>query len=264
MIVDRKKPYVMRYTVEGEFLGEVRPEAGEGVSLKEGRAVIVDKQGRIWACDQQVDQPRLHIYSCHGEHLHEFGHQGVGPGQLLRVHGMAFDSKGRLFVVDVDNFRVNVYANNGRFLYCWGKAGLELGEFNAPHGIMVDPSGDVFVSNYYGPTQKFDPNGHLLSAFAYADPPDGPVGFHSISGDRWGNVYMTVRCGAYYGGDYKAPTTEKILHILKYNNNGDYVTGWSLAKPQDGPSWIAVADDGTVYCLFTAQDRVGVQVFQPR
>jgi len=264
LIVDREKPQVMRFTAEGEFLANIGEDAAKPGSLSDGRAAVIDKQGRIWVCDQETDEPRLHVFSPTGELLHDFGHQGVLPGQVLRPHGLEFDSRGRLFVVDVDNFRVSVYEHSGRFLYDWGTPGLELGEFNAPHGITIDPSDDVFVSNYYGPTQKFDANGNLLCAFAYADPPDGPIGFHSISSDQWGNVYMTVRTGARYGGEYKVPANSEIVHIVKYNNNGDYVTAWSLVDPEDGPSWIEVDNDGTVYCLFTTSDRVGVQVFKPQ
>ena len=45
--------------------------------------------------------------------------------------------------------------------------------------------------------------------------------------------------------------------IVKYNNNGDYITAWGTDMD---PSWIAVADDDTIYCLF----KSGVQVFAPQ
>jgi len=248
LIADRGNSRVMRFTPQGKFLGYIGLDSGrEPGKFSEPRVVLTDSQGRIWVSDSKADEPRIQAFTHKGKFIRTFAHKGVLPGQLLRAHGMDFDSRQRLFVVDVDNFRVNVYSQSGEFLYSWGKPGLQAGEFNAPHGIMVDPSDDVFVSNYYGPTQKFDPNGNLLFAFAYADPPDGPLGFHSISGDRWGNVYMTVR-----------------NRIVKYNNNGDYITAWSLADPDDGPIWFAIDDDGTVYCLFKGQKQMGVQVFAPQ
>lgn len=245
LIADQGASQVMRFTPQGKFLGYIGSgSGGETGMFTEPRVVLTDSNGRIWVSDSKADEPRIQAFTSDGKFTRTFAHKGVLPGQLLRAHGMAFDSRGRLFVVDVDNFRVNVYSQSGQFLYSWGKPGLQLGEFNAPHGLIVDPSDDVFVSNFYGPTQKFDPNGNLLFAFAYADPPDGPVGFHSISGDRWGNVYMTLSSG-----------------IVKYNNNGDYITARTLAS---GPSWIAVDDDGIVYCLFKGENRMGVQVFAPQ
>jgi len=241
LIADRGNSRVMRFTPQGKFLEDIGLGSGrEPGTFTEPRVVLTDSDGRIWVCDEKSDEPRIQAFTPQGKFIRTFAHKGVLPGQLLRPHGMALNSRQQLFVVDVDNFRVNVYSQLGEFLYSWGKPGLQLGEFNAPHGLIVDPSDDVFVSNYYGPTQKFDPNGNLLFAFAYADPPDGPVGFHSISGDRWGNVYMTAR-GT----------------IVKYNNNGDYITQWAMDVD---PSWIAVDDDDTVYCLF----KRGVQVFAPQ
>ncbi|MHC4148862.1 MAG: NHL repeat-containing protein [Planctomycetota bacterium] len=241
LIADQGASRIMRFTPKGKFLGDIGLRSGnEPGHFNEPRVVITDARGRIWVSDSKPDGPILQSFTPEGKFIRIFAHKGVLPGQLLRAHGMGFDGKQRLFVVDVDNFRVNVYSDRGEFLYNWGKPGLQLGEFNAPHGLMVDPSDDVFVSNYFGPTQKFDPNGNLLFAFAYADPPDGPIGFHSISGDRWGNVYVTVRRG-----------------IVKYNNNGDYITAW---RTDMDPSWIAVADDDTIYCLF----KSGVQVFAPQ
>jgi hypothetical protein len=130
--------------------------------------------------------------------------------------------------------------------------------------LVVDPSGDVFVSGYYGPAQKFDPNGKFLFAFAHGDPPDGPVYFHTIVGDKWGNVYLMVRNKEGGQGELQKKATDKTLSIMKYNNNGDYITGWSLSEPDHRESWSVVADDGTVYSLFKGETHMGVQTFVPQ
>ena len=189
-----------------------------------------------------------------GEFLRILAEKGTGPGMLLRAHGMQFDSQGRLFVVDVDNARVNAYESSGKFLYAWGKDGLLPGELNAAHGLVVDPGGDVFLCGYYGPGGKYDPQGNFLFAFNHPEPPDGPMYFHSIGGDRWGNVYVAVR----NLGDRRAPVS-----VLKYNNNGDYVTGWRLSSLDHDVNWVAVDSRDTAYVLFEGPSRVGVEVFRP-
>ena len=265
LIADQDNSRVMRFTTHGKYLGDIGYGKGNMPGeFTEPRAVQIDAEGNIWVSDSKGDEPRIQVFTPEGKFVRWLVHKGILPGQLIRAHGMDFDSQQRLFVVDVDNFRVNVYEDSGEFLYSWGKPGLKIGTFNAPHGLVVDPSDDVFVSNYYGPIQKFDPNGNLLFAFAYADPPDGPVGYHSIAGDQWGNIYVTV-AGMEYTGDMPetAGQAEKI-HIAKYNNNGDYITGWSLAETDEHAMWFAIAGDGTVYCLFISQERAGVQVFAPR
>jgi sugar lactone lactonase YvrE len=256
LIADQGNAKVLRFTPQGKFLGSIGYGTGRRPGeLNEPRVVLTGPEGRIWVSDSKADEPRIQVFEPNGKFIRWFGHKGILPGQLFRVHGMEFDSKGRLFVVDVDNFRVNVYAQSGDVLYSWGKPGLHLDEFNAPHGLCIDPSDDVFVSDYFGPARKFDPNGNLLFAFAHADPPDGVVGLHSISGDKYGNIFITVQT-------FRGAAQD--IDVVKYNNNGDFVTGWSMAEPAGDASWIAVDDAGLVYCLFGGKDAAGVQVFAPQ
>jgi sugar lactone lactonase YvrE len=265
LIADETTSRILRFTKNGEFLGEI----GDGPGNEPGqfatpRAVEVDAAGRIWVSDSKGDRPRLQVFTPEGELLRIFGTKGIGPGQLLRAHGMGFDREQRLFVVDVDNFRVNIYAHDGEFLGSWGRPGVNLGELNAPHGLFVDPSGDVFVTSYYGPTQKFDPEGHLLAAFAHADPPDGPVNFHAVVGDRWGDVYLMVRTLATPGEKAPGGEERERIDFVKLNNHGDYVTAWALSEPDRHGAWAVVDDDGTVYALFRDETHAGVEIFEPR
>jgi hypothetical protein len=169
---------------------------------------------------------------------------------------LGFDTQQRLYVTDVDNMRVNVYKHSGDFLYSWGKDGMSPGEFNAPHGLALDANNDIFVPGFYGPVQKFGPEGNFIFAFGHANPPNGPVTFHALNSDRWGNIYLTGGGG----GDYTGPESKK-LSISKYNNNGDLITTWSLSQPDYSPSWGAVDDNGKVYVLFKGKDRFGVEVY---
>jgi sugar lactone lactonase YvrE len=260
VIADEGTSRVLRYTRTGELLGEIGAGPGnEPGQFATPRAVEVDAGGRIWVSDSKGDRPRLQVFSPEGELIRIFGEKGIGPGQLLRAHGMGFDPEGRLFVVDVDNFRVNVYSPDGEFLRSWGRAGVNAGELNAPHGLFVDPSGDVFVTGYYGPTQKFDPDGHLLAAFAHGDPPDGPVNFHSVVGDRWGDVYLMVRTLKPTASD-----SGQRVDFVKLNNHGDHVAAWALSEPDRHGNWAVVDDDGTVYALFEGETEAGVEIFEPR
>jgi hypothetical protein len=263
VIVDEASSRVLRYTREGDFIDEIGGGPGNGPGhFAMPRAVLVDREDRIWVSDTKGDEPRLQVFDADGTLLRVLGQKGIGPGQLLRPHGMGFDGEERLFVVDVDNFRVNVYGPDGGFVKSWGRPGAGLGELNAPHGLFVDPSGDVFVTGYYGPTQKFDGEGRLLGVFAHGDPPDGPVNFHALVGDRWGDVYLMVR-------RLEAPAASsdgspRRLDFVKLNNNGDPVAAWALSEPDRHGSWAVVDDDGTVYALFRGETRAGVEIFEPR
>jgi sugar lactone lactonase YvrE len=255
IVADEGSHKVVRYAADGKFLGEVGYGFGrEPGQFTKPRHAAVDADGRIWVSDEKSDRPRLQVFSPDGEFSRILGDKGTAPGMLLRAHGMQFDRQQRLFVVDVDNARVNVYDKAGKFLSDWGKDGLYPGELNAAHGLFIDPSGDVFVSGYYGPVQKFTADGKFLTAFGYGVPPDGPVHFHAIGGDRWGNVYVTVRNLGQRANE---------VSIVKYNNNGDFVTSWRLSKPEREVNWVTTDDRGLVYAAYDSKTHVGIEVFQP-
>jgi hypothetical protein len=173
----------------------------------------------------------------------------------------------RIFLTDVDNMRVNVYTFAGEFLHDFSGGldyeGMNPGEMNAPHGLFVDRSGDVFVNSYYGPTQKFTPDGSFITAFAHGDPPEGPVFFHCLTGDKWGNIYLMVR-GA--GGEQGMiqRSKGKDYSIVKYNNHGDFITGWSFTNPEHSETTAVVDDDGRVFALFSGAKEKGVEVFEAK
>ncbi len=255
LLIDRGANRVFRYSNTGEYRGEL----GDGPDPRSGRLVeprhaAVDSKGFIYVCSGAGDGPRFSVFSPEGRFVRSFAEKGNRPGMLLRPHGAGFDSQGRLFAVDVDNYRVSVYSGAGEFLFHWGEDGLYPGQFNAPHGLVVDPSGDIFVSNYFTPVQKFTPDGHFLCAFAWGEPPDGPVHIHAIGGDPWGNVYLAVR---------PLPGASDRTTIVKYNNNGDFVTKWSLSSEERRPNWVAGDAGGLVYVAYHGKADVGVEVYMP-
>ena len=265
LIADQGVSRVFRYSANGKFLDEIGkgPGSEEGF-FKEPREVTSDSEGNIFVSDSKGDRPRIQVFSHEGEFLRIFAVKGRGPGQILRSHGIDFDFEQRLFNTDVDNMRVNVYDKTGKFLYDFGDGlayeNMNPGELNAPHGIFVDPSGDVFVNSYYGPTQKFSANGYVLFAFAHGDPPDGPVYFHSLTGDQWGNVYLLVRSMGGYQGALQNDQGKKIS-MIKYNNNGDFITSLSFSNPEHSETEAVVDENGLVYALFVGEKEKGVEIF---
>ena len=264
IVADYMGSRVLRFSPNGKYLGDIGERNGEEPGqVMLPRVVQMGPEGNIYISDQKSDQPRIQVFSPEGKFLRIFADKGTGPGHILRAHGLAFDSRHRLFVVDVDNMRVNVYDRAGTFLDTWGRDGHKVGEFNAPHGIVLDPNDDVFVVGYYGPCQKFTADGDFLFDFAHGDPPDGAVYFHSITGDRWGNVYLMVRGAAGYGGAIE-DNEGNIVSLMKYNNNGDYVCSLTLEVKAHSENWAVVDDSGKVYAIFKGNERMGIEIFAPR
>jgi streptogramin lyase len=262
LIVDQRAGRVFRYTKDGKFLGEIgKGHGSEAGQFSEPRYAHVDAAGNIYTTDVKGDRPRLQVFSPDGKFLRIFAEKGTLPGMILRGHGLWFDSKGRLYATDVDNMRVNIFDPSGKFLFSFGKDGPEVNDFNAPHGLYLDANDDVFVNSYYGPTKKFDSEGHYLFSFAHGDPPEGSVFFHSMTGDRRGNAYLTVRTKAGYDGAVESNAGRKVS-IAKYNNNGDFVCNMSMSVPEHTESWAAVDADGTIYSLFKSKKRAGVEILK--
>lgn len=250
VVVDSLSARVARFTPDGRFLGEVGagPGAGPG-QFKAPRDARIDASGRIFVSDG--DNHRIQVFDPLGKPLLAFGRKGTGPGEMMRVHALDFDRAGRVFAVDVDNNRVSIFDHEGQFLSHWGREGKGPGEFHGAHSIGVDLNGDVIVSNYWAPCQKFTAEGEFLFDFAHAQPPAGPVRFHSMSLDRWGNAYLAAR-------------DRQGTLVAKYNNQGDPVTTWRLSAPDHGVEWVAVNPQGTAYVAYRGKKQMGIEVYEPR
>lgn len=99
-----------------------------------------------------------------------------------------------------------------------------------------------------------------MIAFWHKDPPDGPIYFHNITGDRWGDAYMTVRSKGGYQGTVQRDG--KHISLVKYNNNGSYVTAWGMSNPDHGETSAVVNALGRVYALFKGKKEMGVEISQ--
>ncbi len=258
IIEDRGSNRVLRYAPDGKYLGQIGHGPGDsevhrmkGGYFTQPRVATVDAEGNIFVSDEKSDDPRIQEFTPEGQFIHMFGLKGNRPGMQLRPHGMQFGTHHRLYVADVDNFRISVYTHSGKFLYCWGQGGLYPGDLNPPHGLALDRNNDVFIDSFYGPAQKFTAHGHFLKAFAYPDPPNGPIIYHTLNGDRWGDIYLTV--------ETLKDNPKHYVSILKYNDNGDFVANLRLSTVDRHAVWVAVAKNGTVYALYSGKNEVGVQ-----
>jgi DNA-binding beta-propeller fold protein YncE len=81
---------------------------------------------------------RLSKFDSSGKFLMEFGKRGPGlEGEFDQPHGLAFDSKGRLFVADRSNNRIQILdANTFKTLDTWY-------QFSRLSGIAIDPKTDT-------------------------------------------------------------------------------------------------------------------------
>jgi len=112
---------VQKFTPEGKFLlawgdNEVKPGSFGGAfsGFKDRKgilqgpiAVCVDKYNRVWV---SAVCGRIQQFTDRGAYVSGFGSAGTGPGDFYAPHGLAFDSRGHLYVVDAFNHRVQKFA----------------------------------------------------------------------------------------------------------------------------------------------------------
>lgn len=106
---------VQKFNPQGRFLlawgdNEVAPGKFGGYFTAFGTEILqgptgmcVDQQGNLWI---NSIGGRIQKFSAAGRYLSGFGEEGDEPGQFYAPHGLAIDSRGRLYIVDAFNHRV--------------------------------------------------------------------------------------------------------------------------------------------------------------
>jgi len=90
---------------------------------------------------------RIVKFSADGRYLRSWGRKGSAAGEFDIPHGIAIDSKGRLFVADLNNFRVQAFDQEGTFLFQWTQFGM-------PGGVFVDAKDILYVADSLSGTDR--------------------------------------------------------------------------------------------------------------
>ena len=122
-------------------------KAGGGAPVRdtfaEPTGVVVARDGTIFVADghtEHKDPARIVKLDAGGHFIAAWGTRGAAPGQMEVPHGLALDSKGRVFVADRWNNRVEVFDPNGRLLQVWA-------QFGRPSGLYIDAHDTLYVTD---------------------------------------------------------------------------------------------------------------------
>jgi WD40 repeat protein len=108
-------------------------------STPDGNIVIADGHWPRPTSGPQ-DGDRLVWYSTDGKFIKAFGTHGRKPGEFMGPHGLAFDSKGRLFVADRSNNRIQVFDKNMNIVDEWR-------HFGRPSNVWILKDDTLIVSD---------------------------------------------------------------------------------------------------------------------
>lgn len=104
--------------------------------------VAVAPNGDIFVADghDENSNHRIVKFSSDGKFIKTWGKRGSAPGEFDTPHGLAFDSRGRLFVADRNNNRIQIFDQEGKYLEEWK-------QFSRPSGIYIDKNDAIYVAD---------------------------------------------------------------------------------------------------------------------
>ena len=142
---DGKGHQVFKFSPEGKLLLSLGKAGvtGEGPdTFNQPSDVAVGANGDIFVADghDESSNARIVKFSKDGKFLKAWGKHGSAAGEFEVPHGLAFDSRGRLFVADRSNNRIQIFDQDGKFLEEWK-------QFSRPSGIYIDRNDVLYVAD---------------------------------------------------------------------------------------------------------------------
>jgi sugar lactone lactonase YvrE len=221
---------VIKFSPEGKVLltlgkpgGNQPGQPADPASFYQPNDVITYPNGDILVAEGHGNAPpataRLIRFDRNGKFIREFGKMGSGlEGEFMQPHGLAFDSKGRLFVADRSNNRIQILdAETFKTLDTWYQfsrlsgifidrndvlygADSESGSVSPPHymwkrGIRIGSARDGKVTafipdpSHNGLTYEMV-DGKVVAKMADGGkPPGGTLAAEGVAVDRDGIIY---------------------------------------------------------------------------
>jgi len=142
---DGKGHQVFKFSADGKVLLVLGKAgvSGEGPDVfNQPSDVAVAANGDVFVADGHDENSNARIvkFSKDGKFIKAWGKHGKGAGEFEVPHGLAFDSRGRLFVADRGNNRIQIFDQEGKFLEEWK-------QFSRPSGIYIDKSDVIYVAD---------------------------------------------------------------------------------------------------------------------
>lgn len=206
---DGKGHAVYKFSPEGQVLITLgKPGvAGDGTGelLNEPCDIVTTPAGDIFVADGHSGQKRnaagrtvsrIVKFAKDGSFTKSWGTLGSGPGEFRTPHGLALDSRGRLFVADRGNNRLQIFDQDGKFLEEWKQFGRPSGIFIDRHDMLYSADSESNEVSNAGSKRGIRigsaRDGKLMAFIPDPNPdpkPGGRSGAEGVAADARGNVY---------------------------------------------------------------------------
>ena len=136
---------VVKFSPDGKVLmtlGEAGVPGSDERHFISPSAVAVAANGDIFVADGHGanENNRVVKFSKDGKFIKAWGKTGYAPGEFRTLHGIAIDSRGRVFVADRGNNRIQIFDQEGKHLSTWL-------QFGTPSGIAFDDKDQIYVAD---------------------------------------------------------------------------------------------------------------------
>ena len=208
---------------------------------------------------------------------------GVSANSLTGPYGVALDSKGNLYVADVQNFRVlfyssgsttatRVYGQFGSFTTNTGNnGGVSANSLLAPFGVALDSSGNLYVADSANDRVLFYPSGSTTATQVYGQGGSFTANTINNGGVTANSLYYPTGAaldssGNLYVADYQ---NSRVLFYPSgsttatrvYGQGGSFTTnignnGGVSANSLGDPTGVALDSSGNLYVADWGNGRV--------
>lgn len=207
---DGKGHAVYKFSPEGRVLLTLGTPGlagdGAGALLNEPSDVVTAPNGDIFVADGHSGQTpnappstvaRIVKYAKDGAFIEAWGRLGSRPGEFRTPHGLAFDSRGRLFVADRGNARIQIFDQDGRFLEEWKQFGRVSGLYIDRHDMLyaTDSESNATANPGWLRGVRIGRAGDGTVMYFIPEPgamPSGTGGLAGVAADAEGNVYSAT------------------------------------------------------------------------
>lgn len=262
-VVDRDGNRIQVFDKEGKFLFKFGQKGNDDGQFLVPYGIDVDSAGNVWVADR--GNHRIQKFDSNGNFILKFGNNGTSPssdpGKFDNPRHLEVDKNLKyVYVADSKNNRIQQFDINGKFIRAIGEFGTEEGQFDLPTTVEMDSKGNFFVNERGNERiQKFDSNWNPILMWGSKGSSNNQFcHMEHMALDKFDNVYVT--------DPQSDPGCSMEPRVLKYDNNGDFITkfgsyGTELGQFRD-PEHLALDNNGNVY----VSDRKNndIQVFSPQ
>ena len=242
---------------------------GTAAKFNAPSGVAVDSSGQVYVADQgnhrirKID-PAGVVTTFAGSTSGSADGTGTAA-QFNRPAGVAVDSRGNVYVADIDNHRIRKISPTGVVTTLAGSSSGYMdgtgtaAQFNGPYGVAVDSSGQVYVADYNNHRiRKISPVGVVTtlagSTSGSADGTGTAAQFNfpnCVAVDSSGHVYV----GDTWNHRIRKISPAGVVTTFAGSTSGS-ADGTGTAAQFNQPSGVAVDSSGNVYVADTLNHRI--------